>query len=323
MLQILIITLREGIEAFLIIAITAGILRQTGRAALLPALYWGTGVAVVASFIASVFFAQAENKPLWEGFLAAAAAIMVATMTVYMWKTARTMRASIGKKIELATHNKPGHAAWWGVFFFVLLMIVREGMETALLLSTLFLQQGERDMLIGGLLGVAGAAAIAWGWVRYGRRVNLPRFFQVTAIFLLLAHRDRALRPRRGIRPLADLLDGADPRRMARRRGAQGSSPYVRHGALTARPQEWRRRCRGLRRLREPRFVSSHPLFRRGAHRLARDPARADHEDRYRELSAVAAWRRRLSVSLAVSPARKSCWDSLMPRGAAPPRDTR
>src|SRR5438105_10420373 len=94
-LQILIITLREGIEAFLIIAITAGILRQTGRAALLPALYWGTGVAVVASFIASVFFAQAENKPLWEGFLAAAAAIMVATMTVYMWKTARTMRASI------------------------------------------------------------------------------------------------------------------------------------------------------------------------------------------------------------------------------------
>jgi len=185
-LQILIITLREGIEAFLIIAITAGILRQTRRAALLPALYWGTGVAVVASFIASVFFAQAENKPLWEGFLAAAAAIMVATMTVYMWKTARTMRASIGKKIELATHNKPGHAAWWGVFFFVLLMIVREGMETALLLSTLFLQQGERDMLIGGLLGVAGAAAIAWGWVRYGRRVNLPRFFQVTAIFLLL-----------------------------------------------------------------------------------------------------------------------------------------
>jgi high-affinity iron transporter len=185
-LQILVITLREGIEAFLIIAITAGILRQTGRAALLPALYWGTGVAVVASFVASAFFAQAENKPLWEGLLAAAAAIMVATMTVYMWKTARTMRATIGSRIEQATRDKPGHGAWWGVFVFVLLMIVREGMETALLLSTLFLQQGERDLLVGGILGVAGAATIAWAWVRYGRRVNLARFFQVTAVFLLL-----------------------------------------------------------------------------------------------------------------------------------------
>jgi len=68
----------------------------------------------------------------------------------------------------------------------VLLMIVREGMETALLLSTLFLQQGEREMLIGGLLGVAGAAMLAWAWTRYGRRINLARFFQVTAIFLLI-----------------------------------------------------------------------------------------------------------------------------------------
>ncbi len=186
MFQILIITLREGIEAFLIVAITAGILRQTGRAALLPALYWGTGVAVVASFVASLGFAQAENKPLWEGVLAAAAAVMVATMTVYMWRTARTMRSQISAKIEQATQNKPGRAAWWGVFFFVLLMIVREGMETALLLSTLFLQQGDRDLLVGALLGVSGAALLAWAWIRYGRRINLARFFQVTAIFLLI-----------------------------------------------------------------------------------------------------------------------------------------
>ena len=186
MLQILVITLREGIEAFLIVAITAGILRQTGRAALLPALYWGTGVAIVVSFVASFFFAQAENKPLWEGFLAAAATAMVITMTVYMWRTARTMRVQIGAKIEQATRNKPTRTAWWAVFFFVLLMIVREGMETALLLTSLFLQQGEREMLVGGLLGVTGAALVAWAWTRYGRRINLARFFQVTAIFLMI-----------------------------------------------------------------------------------------------------------------------------------------
>lgn len=186
MLQILIITMREGIEAFLIVAITAGILRQTGRAALLPALYWATGIAIGLSFVASWFFAQADNKPLWEGFLAAAAAVMVVTMTVYMWRTARTMRKSIGTRIEQATRDKVTAAAWWGVFVFVLLMIVREGMETALLLSTLLLQHGERNLLAGALIGVACAALIAWAWTRYGRRINLARFFQVTAIFLLI-----------------------------------------------------------------------------------------------------------------------------------------
>ena len=130
MLQILIITMREGIEAFLIVAITAGILRQTGRAGLLPAVYAGTALAVVASFVASTFFAEADNKPLWEGLLAAAAAVMVITMTVYMWRTARTMRTTIGARLDRATQNRTTAAAWWGVFAFVLLMIVREGMET-------------------------------------------------------------------------------------------------------------------------------------------------------------------------------------------------
>ena len=186
MLQVLIITMREGIEAFLIVAITAGVLRQTGRGTLLPAVYWGTGIAIVVSFIASLFFAQAENKPLWEGLLAAAAAAMVVTMTIYMLRTARTLRRSIAAKIDEATKDKLSTAAWWGVFAFVLLMIVREGMETALLLSTLFLQEGQRNLFVGALLGVAGAALLAWAWTRYGRRVNLPRFFQITAIFLII-----------------------------------------------------------------------------------------------------------------------------------------
>ena len=186
MLQFLIITLREGIEAFLIVAITAGMLRQTGRAALLPAVYWGTGIAVAASVVASRFFAEADNKPLWEGVLAAAAATMVISMTIYMWKTARTMRATISARIARATQGQASRAAWWSVFAFVLLMIVREGMETALLLSALYLQHGARDLFVGGLLGIVGAATLAWAWTRYGRRVNLSRFFQVTAIFLLI-----------------------------------------------------------------------------------------------------------------------------------------
>lgn len=186
MLQILVVTMREGIEAFLIVAITAGILRETGRSALLPAVWWGMAAAIAVSFVASLFFAEAENKPLWEGILAGVAAVMVISMTVYMWRTARTMRRTIGQRIERATAHRATAGAWWGVFAFVLLMIVREGMETALLLSTLFLQHGDRDLLTGALLGLGAAALLAWAWVRYGRRVDLARFFQVTAVFLLV-----------------------------------------------------------------------------------------------------------------------------------------
>ena len=186
MLNIFVLTLREGIEAFLIVAITLAYLRQTQRNALAPAVYWGTGAAILLSAVASYFFSKADNKPLWEGILALVAAVLVISMTVYMWKAARHMRTNIGRGIEAALAGKPANTAWWGVFAFVLLMITREGVETALVLSTLAMEQGSEKLFIGALLGVLAAAALAWAWARYGRRVNLAKFFQVTAIFLLL-----------------------------------------------------------------------------------------------------------------------------------------
>jgi len=185
MLQMLVITMREGIEAFLIVAITTAYLRKTGRAFLLPAVFWGTGVAIVLSVIASFFFSRAENKPMWEGLLAAIAAVLVTGLTVYMWKTARTMRQHIGQRLE-AHAQRAGFAAMAGIFAFTLLMITREGMETALILSSLAFSTDSRDMFWGAVLGVSGAAVIAWAWSRYGHRVNLARFFQVTALFLVI-----------------------------------------------------------------------------------------------------------------------------------------
>jgi high-affinity iron transporter len=185
MFTVAMITLREGIEAFLIVAITIAYLRKTGRAALLPAAYWGVALAVLASFVAAYFFGQASNKPLWEGVLAAAAAVLVTSLTVYMWRVAKRMRTEIGARLEAAS-AKGSRAAWIGVFLFVLLMFVREGMETALLISVQLFQAGSGEIVAGALVGVAGAILIAWAWSRYGHRVNLARFFQVTAVFLFL-----------------------------------------------------------------------------------------------------------------------------------------
>src|SRR5215468_9923780 len=65
-------------------------------------------------------------------------------------------------------------------------MITREGMETALLMNALLFQVGSGTILAGAAAGTLAAATIAWLWSRYGHRVNLARFFQVTAVFLLV-----------------------------------------------------------------------------------------------------------------------------------------
>ncbi|MEQ1518050.1 MAG: FTR1 family protein [Usitatibacteraceae bacterium] len=185
MFSMLMISLREGIEAFLIVALTLAYLRKTGREQLVSAVFWGTGLAVVASFVAMLFFREAENKPLWEGILAAAAAMSVLSLTIYMFKNAKKIRGEIASKVEAAA-LKTGNGAWAGVFAFVLFMIVREGMETALIISSLASQTDSRDMFAGALMGVAGAALVAWAWGRYGHRVNIARFLQVTSLFLVL-----------------------------------------------------------------------------------------------------------------------------------------
>jgi len=65
-------------------------------------------------------------------------------------------------------------------------MITREGMETALLMTQLIFTVKSTQVIAGAVAGTTAAALIAWLWSRYGYRVNLSRFFQVTAVFLLV-----------------------------------------------------------------------------------------------------------------------------------------
>jgi high-affinity iron transporter len=185
MLQAFVITLREGLEAFLIIAISLAYLKKTGRRAMIPAVHWGIGVSVLLSIAAGVLLARAANQALWEGILALVAAVLVASLTVHMWRAGRRMKSEIEGRLE-ASSIKAGRAAFAGVFGFTLLMITREGMETALLMNALLFQVRSMQILSGAVAGTLAAASIAWLWSRYGYRVNLARFFQVTAVFLLV-----------------------------------------------------------------------------------------------------------------------------------------
>ena len=185
MFQAFVITLREGLEAFLIIAISLAYLRKSGRRELIPAVHWGIALSVLLSVGAAYLFQQASNQALWEGILALAAAASVATLTVHMWRTAKKIKGEIEGRLRTSV-AKTGPAAWMGVFLFTLLMISREGMETALLMGTLLTQVQTVSILGGAVAGTICAAAIAALWSRYGHRVNLALFFQVTAIFLMV-----------------------------------------------------------------------------------------------------------------------------------------
>ena len=180
-----VITLREGLEAFLIVAISLAYLKKTGRRALLPAVYWGIAASIVLSVGAGLLLAQANNQALWEGLLALTAAVLVTSLTMHMWRAGKRMKKEIEGRLE-SSSEKTGRAAFLGVFVFTLLMITREGMETALLMNSLIFQVGSLTIFSGALAGTLAAAFVAWLWSRYGHRVNLARFFQVTAVFLLI-----------------------------------------------------------------------------------------------------------------------------------------
>jgi high-affinity iron transporter len=182
MAQALVITLREGLEAFLIVALSLSYLRRSGRLALIRAVYWGVGAALALSALGGYLLYNAANQEWLEGPLAIVAAASVTWLLVHMWRAGRRMKGDIEDRLE-ASSARPGAAAFAGVFLFTVLMVSREGMETALLL----LQVRETaNVVIGALAGVLGAAGIAWMWSRYGGRVNLGLFFQVTAIFLFV-----------------------------------------------------------------------------------------------------------------------------------------
>ena len=179
--QAFIITLREGLEAFLIVAISLAYLRKTDRDALARAVYTGIAAALAISVVGGYLLYFASNKEWLEGPLAIVAAASVLWMVIHMWRAGRYMKRDIEGR--LGRSEQAGMGAFVAVFLFTVLMISREGMETALLLMQL---QTTMNLAIGAAAGVVGAAGLAWLWSRYGHRVNLTLFFQVTAIFLFV-----------------------------------------------------------------------------------------------------------------------------------------
>ena len=181
MLQAFIVTLREGVEAALIVGLTLAYLSKIGRADLRKAVYAGLAAAFVGSIGLAILLARTNwNEDIFEGWIMLAAAFFVLTMILFMMRTGRKLKGEIEGKVGKLV----GEGSWFGLFLFVFLMVLREGAETVLTLAAVSLNSTELLSFLGTLAGVTVAILFGVVFVKGSVRINLQKFFRVTTVIL-------------------------------------------------------------------------------------------------------------------------------------------
>jgi len=187
MLAQFIITLREGMEAALVIAIVAAYLRKIKRNDLGKYLWLGSGLAVLASVVLSVifwtFYGYAESYAgLWfEAIAMFTAATVLTYMIFWMAKNARKVKGELQEKVDVAISS----GQLLGISSVAFTSVLREGVETILFLSAAAALSFV-DTVIGATLGLFGAIIVAILLIRGTVRLNWRRFFLYTSLLLLL-----------------------------------------------------------------------------------------------------------------------------------------
>ena len=186
MLAALLIALREGVEASLVVGIILVYLARTGRSASARYVWYGVAAAAALSLAVAIVLERWRiSEDGFEGVMYLVAAAFVITMIVWMNRVARHLKKEIEAKIE-SYAARAGQAAGWGVFLFVFLMVLREGAELAIILRAVQLSSEGVQTWIGTVLGIGAAVAVGVFFFKGTLRVPLHRFFAVTSAILIL-----------------------------------------------------------------------------------------------------------------------------------------
>ncbi len=186
MLPAFLIALREGVEASLVVGIILVYLARTGRSQLARFVWYGVVAAVALSLAVAVLLERWRiSEDGFEGIMYLVAAAFVITMILWMNRVARHLKKEIEQKIETYV-GRAGAAAGWGIFFFVFLMVLREGAELAIILRAVELSTEGLQIWIGTLVGIGAAVAVGVFFFKGTLRVPLHRFFAVTSVILIL-----------------------------------------------------------------------------------------------------------------------------------------
>ena len=188
MLPSYLLSLREGIEAALIIGIVIGALRKIRRTDLVPALWWGVLSAAVVSALAAVLLTsfglelEGPAEPIYEGATMLLAAGILTWMIFWMSQQARTLKSELEEGVNKAAASAGGRAIFWLAF----VAVVREGVELALFLTASIFATDVLQTAVGAALGLGTAILLGWSIFAAIVRLDLRRFFQVTGFLLIL-----------------------------------------------------------------------------------------------------------------------------------------
>jgi high-affinity iron transporter len=185
--QGLIVTLREGVEAAILVALMLAALERGGRRSLRSSVYAGLAAALAASIVGAALLQRVKlREGVFEGILYLATAAMVGSMLVWMGRQARSRRGQIEARIGKIGAAPASTPIWLGLFLFAFLTVFREGVETVIFLGALSFNSQGISTVGGGLCGIALAAAFAALFIRGSLRIDLRRFFRVTTVVLSL-----------------------------------------------------------------------------------------------------------------------------------------
>src|SRR5688572_28301872 len=180
--EALVVTLREGVEAALVVGIIVAFLRREGYERHLGAVWAGIGTAAVASLAGAwLLYRWAVNEEAFEGILYLGSAIIVGSMMVWMWRHSHSLSGEMKGSLSRILSGK---SVGLGLFLFTFLMVFREGVEAVLFLSALSLTTSGLMASLGVLIGLSAAVVFGVLFVRGSVRVDLGRFFKITGIAL-------------------------------------------------------------------------------------------------------------------------------------------
>src|ERR1700693_4300844 len=186
MLSALLLALREGVEAALVVGIVLVYLNRTGRRALTSYVWGGVMLAVLASFAAAVLLDRWKlSEDGFEGLLMLVASALVVSMIVWMNRVARHLKKHIEERVE-AYAQKSTRAGGWAIGAFVFMMVVREGAELVLVLRAVELSSAGVQVWIGTTIGIAIAVAVGLFFFQGTLRIPLHRFFAATSAILMV-----------------------------------------------------------------------------------------------------------------------------------------
>ncbi len=180
--------LREGFEATLLIAIVLAYLVKIGRREDFRQVWYGVGAAITVSLaVAAALFVTAGGlegtaEYVFEGTAMWVAVAFLTYMVLWMRRESRTVAQGIRRGVDSAVEK----GSQLALISLVFVMVVREGIETALFIFGITQTSTPLQVALGAALGIAAAVALGYAVYAGGKRINLGVFFKVTGVLLIL-----------------------------------------------------------------------------------------------------------------------------------------